>query len=234
MSKPQRGRTRQSPTTGGNLPAELVPESPSTAADDIKSARTSLSTPRRPTYPEAVARYEAGMRALQEHRFGEAAEAFRTILTQYPEEKELHDRVRIYLSLCERQLRGSTPEPRTVEERLYAATIAINAGQADTAIEHLAAAVAEDPDHDGALYMLGVAHALRADTAAALSYLQRAIARNPDNRALALQDDDLERLLQDESVRAAIEAAGGPRPIGDARLGRVRGGEHGPRTSRGS
>jgi tetratricopeptide (TPR) repeat protein len=215
MPKPQRGRARQSPTVGGNLPAELVPEVPSTAADDITGARASVSTPRRPTYPEAVARYEAGMRALQEHRFAEAADAFRTVLTQYPEEKELNDRVRLYLTLCERQLRGSMSEPRTLEERLYAATLAINEGRADAALEHLMAVVAEDPDHDGALYMLGVAHALRNDTAAALSYLQRAILRNPDNRALALQDGDLERLLQDEAVRAALEAAGGP--AGDAR-----------------
>ena len=221
MSKPLRGRARQSPTIGGNLPAELVPEGPPTAANDITGARASLATPRRPTYPEAVARYEAGIRALQEHRFGEAAEAFRTVLTQYPEEKELTDRVRLFLALCERQLRGSTPEPRTIEERLYAATIAINAGQADTALGHLAPVVAEDPDHDGALYMLGVAHALRNDIAAALSYLQRAIAKNPDNRALALQDGDLERLLQDDSVRAAIESAGGT-PLDARRAPRTR------------
>jgi predicted Zn-dependent protease len=142
-------------------------------------------------------------------------------LTQYPEEKELNDRARLYLALCERQLRGSTSEPRTAEERLYAATIAINAGQADAALEHLAAVVAEDPDHDGALYMLGVAHALRNDSAAALSYLQRAIARNPDNRALALQDGDLERLLQDDSVRASIETAGGA-PVDARRTARTR------------
>src|SRR3712207_7401887 len=38
------------------------------------------------------------------------------------------------------------------------------------------------------------------------SYLQRAIERNPDNRSLALQDSDLERLMQDESIRAALDA----------------------------
>lgn len=222
MSKPLRGRARQSPTVGGgNLPAELVPEGPPAAANDITGPRTSIATPRRATYPEAVARYEAGIRAVQEHRFGDAAEAFRTVLTQYPEEKELNDRARLYLALCERQLRGSTSEPRTTEERLYAATIAINAGQADAALEHLATVVAEDPDHDGALYMLGVAHALRNDSAAALSYLQRAIAKNPDNRALALQDGDLERLLQDDSVRASIETAGGA-PVDARRTARTR------------
>jgi tetratricopeptide (TPR) repeat protein len=155
------------------------------------------------------------MRALQEHRFQEAADMFRDVLVQYPEEKELNDRVRLYLALCERHLR-TDPEPRTLEERLYAATLALNAGDGETAMQHLDEIVAQDPEHDGALYMLGVAHALRDDPQTALAYLQRAIQRNPDNRALALQDGDLERLMQDESIREAVDAAaGGP---GDLRI----------------
>jgi tetratricopeptide (TPR) repeat protein len=144
------------------------------------------------------------MRALQEHRFQEAAEAFRSVLAQYPEEKELNDRVRLYLALCERHLK-TVPEPRTLEERLYAATLALNARDSATALRLLGEIVAKDPDHDGALYMLGVVHALKDDAATALAYLQRAIERNPDNRSLALQDADLERLMQDESIRAALE-----------------------------
>ena len=127
---------------------------------------------------------------------------------QYPEEKELNDRVRLYLSLCERNL-NSAPEPETVEERLYAATLALNAGDKQTAMRHLGEIVAQDPNHDGALYMLAVAYALNDDAGRALSYLQRAIQQNPDNRALALQDGDLERLMQDASIRAVLEATAG-------------------------
>lgn len=163
---------------------------------------------RRPTYPEAVIRYEGGIKALQEHRFQEAAETFRAVLLQYPEEKELNDRARLYLALCDRHLR-SAPEPKTLEERLYAATLALNAGDRQTAVRHLEEIVAQDPNHDAALYMLGVAHALSDERDQALSYLQRAIQQNPDNRALALQDTDLERLMQDESIRAAVEAIPG-------------------------
>jgi rhomboid protease GluP len=130
---------------------------------------------------------------------------FKSVLVQFPEEKELNERVQLYLAICERHLR-TAPEPTNTEERLYAATLALNRGDADTALQHLGNIVAEDPDHDGALYMLGVVHALRNDPATALSYLQRAIERNPDNRALALQDADLERLMQDESIRSAVEA----------------------------
>lgn len=199
MPKPQRGRSRHTPASGSSSPAELAVTSP-------KPAAAHPSGPvRRPTYPDAVARYEAGILALQEHRFQQAADAFRSVLAEYPEEKELNDRARLYLALCDRHLK-SAPEPRTTEERLYAATLAINARDADTALRHLGDIVALDPDHDGALYMLGVVHALREDLPTALTYLQRAIARNPENRSLALQDADLERLMQDESIRAALEA----------------------------
>lgn len=204
MPKPQRGRARQTPNASAPLPAELK----GTPALPPTSAPRASGPIRRPTYPEAVARYESGMRALQEHRYEEAAQAFRTVLSQFPEEKELADRVRLYLAVCERHLQAE-PEPSTLEERLYAATLAINAGDGAGAAQHLRAILAESPDHDAALYMLGVAHALMNDSTTALSYLQRAIERNPENRALALQDGDLERLMQDESIRAAVEAASG-------------------------
>ena len=165
---------------------------------------------RRPTYPEAVARFEAGMRRMQEHQFGEALEAFESVLSLYPEERELNERVRVYVAACRRQLNTAAAEPRNTDERIYAATLALNAGDVDGAMRHLEAVVAEDGRHDGALYMLAVSHALRQDSARAVECLRRAIECNPDNRHLALQDSDLERLLQDEAIRATIGQAGAP------------------------
>ncbi len=147
------------------------------------------------------------MRLLQEHRFAEAREAFRSVLTLYPEERELNERVRVYLVACERQLNSSASEPKNNEERIYAATLALNAGDVDRAMHHLEKVVAEDGHHDGALYMLAVGYALRGDVGRAHESLCRAIECNPDNRHLALQDRDLDRLLQDKSIRATIGAA---------------------------
>ena len=214
MPKPQRGRVPQPHTTNQSSPAELTAKpalgDQNGSAADVNPARAQASA-RRPTYPDAVARYEHGVRELQGHQYQEAAKTFRSVLAQYPEEKELNDRVRLYLAVCERHLQGA-PEPRTAEERRYAATLALNAGDPQTAVRHLTAIVAQDPNHDAALYMLGVAHALTGDHDQALSYLQRAIEQNPANRAIALQDGDLERLMQDDCVRAAVEATAGARP----------------------
>ena len=86
----------------------------------------------------------------------------------------------------------------------------------DEAISHLRLVRDEDPDNDHALYMLAVAHAQRGEHAEAVAHLERAIALNPENRALARRDPDLEPLRDDEAFRAALEAparrAAPPRP----------------------
>jgi tetratricopeptide (TPR) repeat protein len=169
---------------------------------------------RRSTYFEAVALYERGLEALQRHDYRAAIDALEAVLRQYPEEKELHERVRLYLNICQRQAAQREDSPQTVDERLYAATLAINGGQYDQAIAHLRLVRDEDPDNDHALYMLAVAHAQRDEHAEAIAHLERAIALNPENRALARNDPDLEPLHDDETFRAALEApTNSPKPI---------------------
>jgi tetratricopeptide (TPR) repeat protein len=166
---------------------------------------------RRSTYFEAVAVYERGLAALQRHDYRGAIDLLESVLRQYPEERELHERVRLYLNICQRQAAPREASPQTIDERLYAATLAINGGQYDQAIAHLRLVRDEDPDNDHALYMLAVAHAQRDEHAEAVAHLERAIALNPENRALARTDPDLEPLREDDAFRAALEAPPSPR-----------------------
>lgn len=161
--------------------------------------------PKRTTYFEAVAVYEKGVEALQRHDYPQALELLQSVLKRYPEEKELHERVRLYLNICERHATPTADSPQTIEERLYASTLAINGGRYDEAISHLRLVRDEDPDNEHALYMLAVAHAQRGEHAQALAHLERSIVLNPENRALARRDPDLEPLRADESFRLAIE-----------------------------
>src|SRR5262249_45272355 len=133
--------------------------------------------PRRETYFEAVAVYERAVEALQRHEYQQAMDLLESVLRLYPEEKELHERVHLYLNICQRQAKAhQPPAPQTVDERLYAATLSINGGQYDQAIAHLRLVRDEDPDNDHALYMLAVAHAQRDEHAEAVAHLERAIA----------------------------------------------------------
>ena len=182
-------------------------------ATPVRRPRPAAAGPaRRTTYVEAVALYERGLEALQRHAYPQATHLLESVLRQYPEEKELHERVRLYLNICQRQATQREAAPQTIDERLYAATLAINGGRYDQAIAHLRLVRDEDPDNDHALYMLAVAHAQRGEHAEAVAHLERAIALNPENRALARNDPDLEPLRDDDAFRAALEAPLG-RPV---------------------
>lgn len=161
--------------------------------------------PRKPTYHEAVALYERGLQALQRHDFAAAADALRTVIERYPDERELLERARLYLKVCERELMPQQTDPRTAEERVYAATVALNAGDESAAVHHLQRALAEDPEHDHAHYMMAVAMTRRQDTPAALEHLRRAITFNAENRGLAKQDPDLEPLRETDAFRTVLE-----------------------------
>jgi len=180
------------------------------------AAQAAIPTPqapeRRTTYLEAVALYERGLEALQRHDFNAAGNLFESVLRQYPEEKELHERVRLYLNICQRQATPREAAPQTLEERLYAATLAINRGRYDQAIANLRLVRDEDPDNDYALYMLAVAHAQRGEPAEAIAHLERAIALNYENRALAKGDPDLEPLRGHDAFRTALDSPSIARP----------------------
>jgi tetratricopeptide (TPR) repeat protein len=204
MAKQRPAQKSAKRTTDEGQPRPATPAEP---RDSEPSA-----TPRRSTYFEAVAIYEAGLEALQRHAYPQAAHLLESVLRQYPEERELHERVRLYLNICQRQAALREAAPSSIDERLYAATLAINGGQYDQAIAHLRLVRDEDPDNDHAIYMLAVAHAQRDEHAEAVAHLERAIALNPENRALARNDPDLEPLRDDDAFRAALEAPAGSRP----------------------
>jgi tetratricopeptide (TPR) repeat protein len=215
MAKQRRPQSKQakSPAIGSSPggPGSVTGEPQAPPAQPQGPSPAPPAPPKRSTYIEAVALYERGLEALQRHDYNGAADLLESVLRQYPEEKELHERVRLYLSICQRQATTREAAPQTVDERLYASTLAINGGQYDQAIAHLRLVRDEDPDNDHALYMLAVAHAQRGEHAEAIAHLERAIALNPENRALAKRDPDLEPLHDDETFRQALDTPPAPR-----------------------
>ncbi len=212
MAKQRRPQSKpvKAPSSSSN-PSQAAPTPPGPPPSVTRPAQAAAgqAPTRRTTYFEAVAVYERGVEALQRHEYAAARALLESVLRQYPEEKELHERVRLYLNICERHETKLEDAPQTVDERLYASTLAINGGRYDEAIAHLR--LVRDEDH--ALYMLAVAHAQRGEPAEAVAHLERAIALNPDNRSLARTDPDLEPVRQDEAFRMALDAPSTPRGL---------------------
>ena len=187
--------------------AVAPPVAPTAAVVERKSAPPPGPPPRKPGYYEAIAIYESGVRALQRHDYEKAADQFRDIIERYPQERELHERSVLYLRVCERETARRPAGPQTPQERVYAATVALNAGDASTALDHLRRALTDSPDSDHAHYIMAVALASHGQSTDALDHLRRSIELNPDNRSLARQDPDLEDIRELVGFWETLETA---------------------------
>ena len=162
--------------------------------------------------------YERGLQALQRRDFGAAAAALRNVIDRYPDERELLERARLYLKVCERELEPKETAPKTADEWVYAATVSLNAGDEGAAVQHLQRALAADAAHDHAHYMMAVASVRRHDSDAAFNHLRHAVSLNPENRGLARQDPDLDALRDLPGFRSALDVpmadtVASPKPV---------------------
>ncbi len=217
MAKARRARPRSAPKTT----AKRTPQRPAPQARTVRVAvQDTLKPPeRKSTYPDAVSAYERGIAALQRRDYQSAADFFRDLMARFPEERELQERAQVYLRVCEREL-AAAASPRTAEERLVAATVALNAGDHARTLSLLDEVLRDDPKNDLAEYMAAVVYCAKGDANAAIGRLQRAIELNPENRNLARQDDDFDSLHDDEAFKRLVEAPSAPARRRKLRSGR--------------
>jgi len=153
------------------------------------------------SHDEAVEKFERGFQALQQRQFGKAAELLSAVLDDYADEKELQERARVYLAICERQA-GREVKPRSFEDRLHAATVIVNRGAFDEALAQLRRLENDGPANDYVQYLLSVVYTAVGNGELALAHLRKAIELAPENLFRAVQDPDLEPLRQDAGFAA--------------------------------
>ena len=155
--------------------------------------------------PQGVAAFQLAMEALHRKQYSAAAEKFRQLLAHFPSERALADRSRVYLELAEREMGRQEANPRTIEERVTAATAALNNDQDAEAERLVRSVLADDPRHDLALYLMAAIEARRGDGDAAVSFLSRAIGISPEVRAQARYDGDFESLRRSEAFLQLVD-----------------------------
>lgn len=155
--------------------------------------------------PEAVDLFEQATRSLQRHNYRAALKLFKELVQQFPSERALLDRARVYATLCERELqRGTSHPPETTQERLTAATAALNNGDDAEAERLVVLALNQAPEHELAFYLLAVVHARRGSMTAALAALRRAMTISPEVRAQAAHDADFEPLRGNDAFEQLL------------------------------
>ncbi len=148
-----------------------------------------------PRFAQAVQNYEAGLRALQEHKFEKAKAALQKVIAG--PSKELADRAAVHLSTCNQHLDRVTNQFKSPEEHYDYAISLMNVGDYVMAREHLEKLSKQVPKADYVAYGLAALDCLTGHVEDSLRHLDNAIRLNPALRFQARNDSDFQNLAED-------------------------------------
>jgi tetratricopeptide (TPR) repeat protein len=149
-----------------------------------------------PGFMQALQNYEAGLRALQEHKFDKAKPLFQKALSGGS--KELCDRAAVHLNTCNQHLeRTPATQFKTIEEHFDYAVSLMNIGDYITAREHIERLVKQAPKTDYVIYGLAALDCLTGHVEDSLKHLDEALHLNGALRYQARNDSDFHNLAED-------------------------------------
>ena len=149
-----------------------------------------------PRYTQALQSYEAGLRAMQEHKFDKAKPHFQKIIAGAV--KELMDRANVHLNTCNQHLeRSTTTQFKSAEEHFDYAVSLMNVGDYVTAREHLDKLLKQNSTADYVVYGLAALDCLTGHVEDSLRRLDEALRLNAQLRFQARNDSDFQNLAED-------------------------------------
>jgi tetratricopeptide (TPR) repeat protein len=148
-----------------------------------------------PQLAQLLQSYEAGLRALQEHKYDKAKGLLQKVVAGT--NRELADRAAVHMNACTQQLDRGATQFKTVEEHYDFAISLINLGDYVSARDHLDKLSKQLPKADYVAYGLAALDCLTGHAEDSLKNLGRAISLNPRLRFQARNDSDFQNLSED-------------------------------------
>ncbi|MBO0912011.1 MAG: hypothetical protein J2P13_09475 [Acidobacteria bacterium] len=148
-----------------------------------------------PQLAQLLQSYEAGLRAMQEHKYDKAKGLLQKVVAG--SNRELADRAAVHMNACNQQLERGSTQFKTAEEHYDFAVSLINLGDYVTAREHLDKLSKQIPKADYVAYGLAALDCLTGHVEDSLKNLSRAIGLNPALRFQARNDADFQNLSED-------------------------------------
>jgi tetratricopeptide (TPR) repeat protein len=148
-----------------------------------------------PRFQQAVDNYQAGLLAMQEHKFEKAKGLLQKVVAG--PSPELADRAAVHLNTCNQNLAGGSTSFKSPEEHYDYAVSLMNGGDYDEARSHLEKLAKQAPTADYVWYGMAVLACLTSRYEDALRHLSEAIRLNPSARYQARNDTDFQNLADD-------------------------------------
>lgn len=161
-------------------------------APKITSKKTAAEDPH---YAQAVQNYEAGLRAMQEHKFDKARTHLQKVVSG--PSKELADRANVHINICNQHVDRVTTQFKSPEEHYDYAISLMNVGDYVSAREHLEKLSKQVPHSDYVCYGMAALDCLTGHIEDSLRHLGEAVKITPALRFQARNDSDFQNLAED-------------------------------------
>ncbi len=173
---------------------KMLSMSPS-ASEPTGRENKSMKVSEDPRFAHAVQNYEAGLKALQAHKYDKAKGYFEKVMTG--PSPELADRASVHLNTCNLQMTRVSTTFKTPEEQFDYAVSLMNMGDYVTARENFDILGKKSPKLDFIWYGMAALNCLTGRFPEAITNLGEAIRLNPANRYQARNDSDFRNLADD-------------------------------------
>jgi tetratricopeptide (TPR) repeat protein len=164
---------------------------------------------RRDEYQKALNAYGDAMKNFRQGKNERAEEQLLAFLEKFPQERELVDRARLYLKVCQERI-GKSKERislKTEEDYFYYGVFRINQGDYDGAAKLLEKARELAPKDARTFYLSADLACLMGQAEECLEYLKKAVHLDKLYAVLAQNEIDFQPLWEDKKFKVIVKLA---------------------------
>ena len=152
-------------------------------------------------YEKALEAYSQAMKVFSKKDYEKAEELLKQFLEKFPKEKELIDRVHLYVKLCENSRTEKPVRLKSFDDYYQYSVIKINLGEYEEALKLLSKAGELDPKSGKIDYMMANTYCLMGNEEDCLGRLVEAIEKDPFFKVLAQNEEDFETIRENDGFK---------------------------------
>lgn len=156
-------------------------------------------------YQKALNLYSQAIKEFRKGDYEKATASFESLLEKYPEEYELTDRAKVYLTICKRGPKKESISPKTLEDYLFYGQLKINQADYDGALKLLEKALEFRKDEGRIYYLMATAYVQSGRLDDSLEALKKAIQKDKTLAILAQNEPDFEPLWEDKRFKVLVK-----------------------------
>ncbi|MGD8535621.1 MAG: tetratricopeptide repeat protein [Candidatus Aminicenantes bacterium] len=158
-------------------------------------------------YEKALSAFNQAVKVFHKREFGRAKELLKAFTDNFPSEKELVDRAKIYFKICESASQKEKPPLKTFDDYYQYSIFLLNQGNHEEALKLLEKAREMKPKEGKIPYLMADVYCLQGDIEKCLEHLRKAIQIDKFFSTLAQNESDFEPLWEDKKFKLITRMA---------------------------